>query len=296
MTGGIYPAAITPFTPKGEIDRESLARLLAWFEASGCPGVVLAGTNGEGPSLSAWEKRDLLRAAFPLRGNLEIVAGVATPSLAEAEWLCKQASKDGASAVLLMAPFYFREATETGLADWFEQAMSASPLPVLIYNFPKRTGFTVTADLLHRLASHERFLGAKDSSGCAENLRAYRQAAGEKLLYVGNETLLMQALEEGWSGSISGAANVIPEWLSKVVGEWMEKDAEAATARFRLLLPVIEALRAGSQPALNKGILARQGIIGCSDPRLPLVPTSDEELLRAETLLRDRLGGMPNAG
>src|SRR5436305_4424299 len=109
---GIYPAAVTPFDEKGRVDILCVARLLAWFEAAGCKGAVLAGTNGEGPSLSATEKRDLIREAIPLRGKLDIILGIATSSLEEAVWSCNQAQNAGAVAALVMPPSYFREATE----------------------------------------------------------------------------------------------------------------------------------------------------------------------------------------
>src|SRR4051812_46324331 len=114
MNRGCYPAAVTPFREDGEVDQPGMARLLAWFESQGCAGAVLAGTNGEGPSLSAVEKRDLLRAMLPMRGKLELILGVATPSLSEAIWSCRQVAKAGATAALVMAPGYFREASEDG--------------------------------------------------------------------------------------------------------------------------------------------------------------------------------------
>ncbi len=264
----------------------STARLLAWFEAAGCKGAVLAGTNGEGPSLSAVEKRDLLRQAMPLRGALDLVLGVATPSSDEAEWLCKQAHKDGAGAVLLMAPSYFREASENGIALWFEGVMNSSPVPVLIYNFPQRTGITISADLMARLAKHDQFAGAKDSSGDPANLKSYKQAVGEKLLFVGNESLLIQAMESGWNGSISGAANAIPQWLCQILLEWLGGDKESAQVKFQLLKPVIEKLRTVPQPGVNKLLLHRRGVLACGLPRLPLEPPSPEQVSQTEQLIK----------
>ena len=246
----------------------AMARLLAWFEAGGCKGAVLAGTNGEGPSLSAVEKRDLLRDAMPLRGKLELMLGVATPSLDEAVWLCKRADEFGAAAVLLMPPSYFREVSEAGIEAWFLHVLDRSPAPVLIYNFPKRTGITLSASLLARLGTHERMVGAKDSSGAVENLAAYADALPGKLLYVGDETLLLQALEAGWTGTISGAANVLPDWLSTVISSF---GTESGAAKFELLLPLIEAIRAQPQPAANKALLHRWGVLPRADVRLPLL-------------------------
>src|ERR1051325_1116008 len=137
---GVYPAAITPFNSKGKLDEESLAKLLAWFEAGGCKGAVLAGTNGEGPSLSATEKRDLISCAYGLKGKLDLILGIATPSLDEAIWLSRRAADSGAVATLLMPPGYFREASEEGILTWFGAVLNQSPIPVIVYNFPKRTG------------------------------------------------------------------------------------------------------------------------------------------------------------
>src|SRR5438270_11988307 len=112
LKSGVYPAAVTPFDAKGRVDMVSVAKLLAWFEAGGCAGAVLAGTNGEGPSLSPVEKRDLLRDAkrsIPSppapsppegRGGLDLILGIATSSSDEALWLCKQATALGATAAL----------------------------------------------------------------------------------------------------------------------------------------------------------------------------------------------------
>lgn len=278
---GTYPAAVTPMTESGEIDLAGLARMLAHFDARGCEGVVLAGTNGEGPSLSAVEKRDLLRAAMPVAGRLRIVLGIATPSLPEAIWLANQAKKIGASAGLVMAPGYFREAGEEGVARWFEALLEATELPLLIYNFPQRTGVTLTETLMARLAAHPRAIGAKDSSGNRENLAAYRRAFPDgRLLFVGDETLLWEALQAGWSGTISGAANSVPEWLGEVVRRFYGDHREAAETHFRHLLPVIEALRKVRQPATHKAILHRQGVLPTPAVRLPLL-APPEEVVRA---------------
>src|SRR5690349_2804546 len=95
---GVYPASVTPMLSDGQVDMPSVARILAHFKAAGCKGAVLAGTNGEGPSLSAVEKRDLIRIAVPIFPELKVVAGIATPSLDEAIWLASQAHKAGAAA------------------------------------------------------------------------------------------------------------------------------------------------------------------------------------------------------
>jgi len=290
----VYPASVTPFDSKGDIDMAATARLLAWFESCGCTGAVLAGTNGEGPSLSAIEKRDLVREAIPLRGKLDIILGVATSSLEEGVWLCNQALKSGAVAALVMPPSYFREATEDGIVEWFHALMSHTHMPVIVYNFPQRTGITITSSMLQRIAEHKQFAGVKDSSGSRENLSGYASAleGTGKALYVGNETLLWEALNNGWTGTISGASNVMPYPLSCVIADWVSGARESAEAKFSIALPAIEALRGQPQPATNKALLQSIGVLPTSAVRLPLSSRTPEDVAELRKKLEEHLGSL----
>lgn len=283
---GVLPACVTPFDENGQIDGVSLARLITYFRACGCSGVVVAGTNGEGPSLSAVEKRDLLRLAVSLSDGLPVILGIATPSLPEATWLCEQAGKSGAAGILVMAPGYFRNATERGVVRWMLELASASPVPMIAYNYPKFTGFTFTDSVVAELARHSNIVGFKDSSGDRDNLKMFRQAAPEADLLVGDETLLMDALQAGWHGSISGAANLVPHWLVKVVDAF-KIDVNKGDIAFEVIKPVINEIRRGSQPAANKAVLAEWGLISRPDVRLPLEVGDGISLLET---LQDRLG------
>lgn len=301
---GILPAAVTPFTPSGEVDTVSLARLLAYFEAAGCSGVVIGGTNGEGPSLSAVEKRDTVRQAVTLAGRLPVIAGIATASLTEAVWLAQQAEKAGTAGLLVMPPGYFRSVEISAIAQWFEALMDASGLPLLAYNFPKMTGITLTPEFFERVSKHSRFAGLKDSSGEIGNIASYRAALGpEHRLWVGNELLLPMALEAGWSGSISGASNTVPTWLVRVAHELRSPDLrESGTAKFELLAPILEFIRSQPQPALHKQVLHAFGILATPDVRLPLTAPDAVTVEMMLASLRSTLGiyaeglGLPIGG
>ncbi len=262
MKPGIYPAAITPMVG-GDIDVPSACRLLAHFESKGCAGVVIAGTNGEGPSLAAVEKRDLIRSLAAVKGSLSLILGVMTSSLSEAIWLSTQARKLGADGILLMPPMYFREAPASGVCAWLEAVMSASQIETILYNFPARSGFEFDADMLARLSRHEFCQGLKDSSGNPANLAEFREAMPGKSLFVGAEALLLDALEAGWQGSISGLANSIPAWLVQIASERSE-------VKLGLASDVMKGLKSIPQPAGHKQVLERLGIIASSDVRLPL--------------------------
>lgn len=273
------------------MDLASLPRLLSHFKTAGCKGAVLAGTNGEGPSLSAVEKRDLVRAAVPIFPDLKIIIGIATPSLDEAVWLANQSLKAGAVAGLVMAPSYFRDASEEGIARWFESLMDQTELPVLVYNFPQRTGIELNAPMMSRLAKHPRMIGLKDSSGYEANISGYAKALQEqgKSMFVGDETLLWKALEAGWSGTISGAANCIPAWLAVVVEEYFAGNQESAQVKFELALKGIRPLRGVPQPATNKAVLHKIGILPHADLRLPLATLDDAFVVGKVAELKDLL-------
>jgi 4-hydroxy-tetrahydrodipicolinate synthase len=269
---GVFPASVTPFDLGGQVGMPAVARLLAWFRANGCAGVVFAGTNGEGPSLSTVEKRDLVRGAVPLADGLDVILGIATASLEEAVWSCRQAHSAGARAALVMAPAYFRDAGDEGIAQWFEALLDRSPLDVLVYNFPQRTGITLSPELMFRLSKRERMIGLKDSSGNAANVADYAEAlrGTGRSMFVGDETLLVEALRAGWSGTISGAANVLPNWISAIVADWSQA-RESAETKHALILPALQALRRSPQPGANKVILRRLGVLETSALRLPLI-------------------------
>lgn len=261
----ILPASVTPFDERGRIDFAGVAKLLAWFESAGCEGVVLAGTNGEGPSLSAIEKRDLVLEAAAMRSPLRLVLGVASASLDEAIYLTRAAGKVGAS-VLLMPPAYFREASVEGVEAWLRAVMDEAGAPVILYNYPQKTGFTFGPELVNRLSHHPNCGGLKDSSGARENLVAYRVATPHPL-FMGDETLLPDALMAGWNGAISGAANVLARGLVAAM-----RNPE----RWPLLMPALRAIRTAPQPGTHKAILHAWGVLARPDVRLPLLPPSQD--------------------
>lgn len=290
LSPGVYPASITPALA-GKPDALSLARLLAAFEAAGCKGAVIAGTNGEGPSLAAVDKRDLLRAIAPARGNLTLIQGIATPSLSEAIWSAQQAAKSQVSALLVMPPAYFAEAEDTAIAAWFLALADASPIPILLYNFPKRTHRILDAEILSRVLPHPNIAGLKDSSGDRANLALYAGLCrpGQRL-FVGDELLLLHALEEGWHGTISGVANVIPHILAPIVDAFHRGDHASARTRFERAEPIIRSLRALSQPVNHKAALHALGLLTTPEPFLPLsVADPDDEL----AVLKEHLGIAP---
>lgn len=275
MLAGAFTALITPFTSSGDIDYPALARLLAWHESEGMDGIVVGGTNGEGPSLSAVEKRDLVRFAKEHGGNLRVIVGLSTCSTAEAVWISEQGRKAGAEASLALPPFYFRAVAESGIEAWFRQILSASPLPCILYNFPKMTGFAFSKELLQRLFAVAHVVGIKESSGSMESLAEFAEVAREsgKAIFVGDERLLLECLSHGGSGTISGLANSFPKLVSRAF-------KERSAAMQALVVEASDNVKKHPQPAVHKFILSTKGLPGgvVRPPLEDLRPAACEEV------------------
>jgi 4-hydroxy-tetrahydrodipicolinate synthase len=269
MISGAFTALVTPFNATGEVDFPGLARLLAWHEASGMDGVVVAGTNGEGPSLSSVEKRDTLRFAVEHAGKLKVILGAGTCSITEAIWLSQQAQKAGAIASLMLPPFYFN-ATDRGLLAWFTQLLSNCDLPCVVYNFPKTTGITISPALLESLFAFDHCVGIKDSSGDLAQLNAYLSVASghNRSVLVGDERLLLHSLSSGGSGTISGLANTFPVLVSRQV-------RERSDVLQSVMNQAVENVKKHPQPAVHKAILSHRGL-PAGQVRAPLEPISED--------------------
>ncbi|MCB0824610.1 MAG: dihydrodipicolinate synthase family protein [Armatimonadetes bacterium] len=291
---GVYPASVTPYDSSGKIDVGSFAKLIAYFRASGCSGIVVSGSNGEGPSMSSPEKRDLLRTCIQLSHGLPVILGLATSSMEDARWLTNQAGASEAAAVLALPPSFYKNVEEDGIRKWFMALMETKGAPLLYYHHPKLTGIEVSIDFLRSLAEHPKFLGLKDSSGNPENLKMFREVLPEKQLFVGDENLIIEALDAGWNGTISGASNVCAPWMSALISDYTSGNKESAQEKFKIIQPAIQKMRSLPQPPNHKAVLHNWGIIDCPFPRLPYLeadPTEELQILR-ETIgvHRDNIG------
>jgi 4-hydroxy-tetrahydrodipicolinate synthase len=255
MISGAFTALVTPFDKSGGIDFAACARLLAWHESEGITGVVVGGTNGEGPSLSGPEKRDLIEFAVRNAGKLKVIAGLGSCAMTEAAWLCRQAEKSGAVASLALPPFYFRDASDQAMEAWFSHVLDASDLPCVLYNFPKFTGFTFSTALLDRLFERPTVVGIKDSSGDPALLDQFLAYSSNKAVLVGDERLILKSLSLGGAGAISGLANSFPRLVARQFAERTEEIQG-------LLDLACSKVKSHPQPAVHKFILSCKRLPG----------------------------------
>jgi len=240
---GIFAAAVTPFDHQGRFDPDWQAQHFAWLQAQGIDGVLVAGTNGEGPSLSAAERQAVIDAAIKQRGHMQLVVGTGTPSLTETIALSTYALDAGADAVLIVPPYYFREAPVAGLINYYRAVCDALPAAgrMLFYHIPRVSGVPIPHELIAAvLDSHpQQCYGLKDTGGDATQTAQLVSVFPQLRVMGGSDHLVAANLQAGVQGQISGLANAFPELL---VGLYKAFQAGEDVARWQQRLTAIQQI------------------------------------------------------
>lgn len=230
---GAYAPVPTPLNAGLAFDKKAQTAHLNWLRSEGLDGALILGTNGEFPSFSLDERREIAAAAVTADSGLDLILGVGSCALPEALAMVDAADGFGYSAVLCPPPFYFRSAPATGIAAFFLEILERSSLPVLLYHIPQVTGVAISDEVLDLLGGHENLAGVKDSSGDPDELRRLTKRFADRSYLVGNDRLVTACVEAGGAGSISAAASVAPALVCAV----RRRDAEqVGLGRVRSLL------------------------------------------------------------
>ncbi|MEO1115039.1 MAG: dihydrodipicolinate synthase family protein [Pseudomonadota bacterium] len=244
---GIFTALLTPFSADGSIDGERLAGHAAAVADRGVAGVTLFGTTGEGASIAAGERNTGIAALLEtgLSPN-RIVLGVYGSATADVAAQIDEGLRAGITRFLVPPPFYFGNADEDGVFQWFSELLGSSDprAGIILYNIPQVTGVGISPPLARQLkeASPERVIAIKDSSGDWAN--AVRLLDSKVLpVLVGDERLLHKAVPMGCAGSITGVANLYPERLCSIMASSVEDAMLTRTVDRIVALPVIPTLK-----------------------------------------------------
>jgi len=284
MTSGTLPAApfgrvltamVTAFDDDGSVDLDGTARVAEHLADHGHDGVVVSGTTGESPTVSAEEAGRVLRAVLEAVGHrIKVVAGVGTNNTAHSVELAVQAEKVGAHGVLVVTPYYSKP-TQPGLAAHFEAVADASGLPVMLYDIPGRAGVAISEDTYRRVAAHDRVVAVKDAVG--DLARGVRIMAETGLaFYSGDDVLNLGWLTHGGCGIVSVVGHVAGDRYAAMVHAVDRGDLPEALRLYRDLVPVVDAVMTTAQGAMTaKAALQLLGVLPSRNVRLPLVPADD---------------------
>lgn len=214
---GVIAAALTPLDHDASIADDELPNLLKFLAGRGCHGALLLGTTGEGPSFSPEERIRIVRAGLAIRQehtDFKILVGTGTPSLEETISINRAVFDMGIDGVVVLPPYYYRKASESGLFDWFNQVIHRSVpsgATCLVYHIPPVSGISLSLDFFERLLSAfpDHDIGIKDSSADPQFACQLGERFGSDLrVFNGTDSLFDLALENSASGCITAMANL----------------------------------------------------------------------------------------
>lgn len=276
MFSGSMVAVVTPMTEAGDIDLQAWERLLQWHAQQGTDAVVVVGTTGESPTVTLAEAGELVRRAVMVLGDrVPVIAGTGTNSTASTIERTRTLAAAGAQAALVVTPYY-NKPTQEGLYQHFRAVADASPIPLILYNVPSRTGVDLLPDTVVRLATHPRILGVKESTGSLARVEELVARCGKDLeIYSGEDPIAVQSIAAGARGLISVTANVAPALMHEMCEHALAGRLEAAEAIDDRLQGLHRALFTESNPIPVKWAVAELGHIP-GGLRLPLTPLSPQ--------------------
>jgi len=282
---GAATAIITPFNEAG-IDWDAFGRLIDDQLAGGINGIVVAGTTGEGSTLTDREHEDLIAFCVKrIAGRVPVIAGTGSNNTAHAIERTKTACKAGADSVLLVTPYY-NKTTQRGLIASFTAIADESSVPCVLYNVPSRTGMNMLPETLAELAKHERIAAVKEACGNLSQVAKERLLCGDNLdIYSGCDDQIVPTLSLGGKGVISVIANIMPAETAEICVRFFRGDIEGAAALQLKMLLLMNQLMLETNPIPAKAACAAMGF-GENRLRLPLVPMEEGNRTKLLELMR----------
>ena len=275
---GAISALITPFKD-GKIDFSSLERIIEFQIENGISGLVVSGTTGESATLSDSEKSELFNFTVKsVGGRVPVIGGTGTNSTDAALRLTEAATRAGCDALLIVTPYY-NKASPEGLYRHSSKLASHTPLPIIAYNVPSRTGVNIPTDVLKALYEDGSIVGIKEASGDVSRVATIAEALPKIAIYSGNDDQILPIISLGGVGVISVISNVLPAKTEELCRAARAGDIKRARAIQLELLPLIRLLFSDVNPIPVKYLMHKMGLCGL-EYRLPLTPPSKE--LRAK--------------
>lgn len=286
---GVWTALVTPFAADGSLDLDAYRRIVRAQVAAKVAGVVPCGTTGESPTLSREERRALIQACVEeTKGTAtRVMAGTGSNDTEETIELTREAESLGASAALVVAPYY-NKPSQDGLLAHFRAVADAVKIPIVLYNVPGRTGVAISAKTIAELAAHPRINAIKEATGdltFQSEVMDQLALAGRKLdLLSGDDLTYLAFLAQGGHGVVSVASNLAPRALVDLQSAFDFGDWKRARGLHERLYPLFRDLFIESNPAPIKHAMARAGICPAA-MRAPLAPMSAKNIQTLETTL-----------
>lgn len=275
---GIYAPIPTPFDDDGGIAFDKLEENLAKWAKTKLSGLVVLGSNGEFVLLDEEEKvilTDFVRRHFP--SDRPVIAGTGCESEQATIRLTKRCAGVGASAVLVVTPFYYKGSmTDAALKTFYINVAEQSPIPVILYNTPRNTGINLSPSLVAELSNHPNIIGIKDSSGNIVQMgEIISKSAPGFSVFAGSGSFLYPSLCLGAAGGTLAVANILPNFCTDIMECHLAGKPEQAKS---IQLRILEASSAVTSRWGVAGLKCAMDILGYygGKPRRPILPLPDE--------------------
>lgn len=283
--GHVLTAMVTPFDANGDVDLDATHALVQHLIDNGSDGLVVGGTTGESPTLTADEKLDMFRAVVQAAaGRVSVIAGSGSNNTRESINLTKQAKKTGVDGIMLVTPYYNKPSQE-GLYQHFAAIAETTSLPVMLYNIPGRSVVHIEPETVVRLSQISNITAVKEAGGNLNHSTAMvRDTPEDFLVYSGEDGNTLPILAVGGTGVVSVASHIIGNEMRQMVLAYKQGNVQEASLLHGQLLPIMEGLFQAPSPAPVKTALNLSGV-AVGSVRLPLVPLSEEETNRLQQVI-----------
>lgn len=276
--GRLITAMVTPFNENLEVNYELGIELANRLVNEGTTALVICGTTGEGPTLTA-EERENLFSIIKKNVRVPVIAGVGTNSTAATIENAKRAGACGVDGLLVVAPYY-NKPDQDSLYEHFKAVAGAVETPIMLYNVPGRTGCNIAPETIERLAKIENIVALKEASGNIVQLsEAVKRTPSDFLVYTGDDALTLPSLSVGAYGVVSVAAHVVGTKMMEMMNNFLRGNTEKATEIHLQLLDIFNGLFVVSNPIPVKAALNMMGV-RVGELRLPL--TAAKPAVKAE--------------
>ena len=292
MFTGSMTALVTPIRD-GEFDERAYRELIEFQIGAGTDGLVPCGTTGESATLSHEEHDRVVEVCIAAAaGRVPVIAGAGSNSTREALRLTRHAKEAGASAALLITPYY-NKPTQEGLFRHFAHVAERVDIPIVLYNVPGRTGVNLLPETVARLAEFPNIVAIKEATADLRQASRIVELCGDQIALIsGDDFTVLPLLAIGGKGVISVVSNVAPALMARLVDAFFAADLAGARAAHYRLFPLSEAMFIETNPIPVKTALGLMGKIA-PEFRLPLCPMGEKNRERLEAALRSAgiLGG-----
>jgi 4-hydroxy-tetrahydrodipicolinate synthase len=284
---GVGTALVTPFARSGELDEKAVRRLGRRQIDAGIHFLVPVGTTGESPTLSLAERIRIVEILVDeAAGAVPVLAGAGGYDTREIVHLADEMRKAGASGLLSVTPYY-NKPTPEGVYQHFHAIADSTPLPIVIYNIPGRTGINVDVPTLVRLATIANIVGVKEASGnMAQMCDVCRAVPADFIVLSGDDALTLPLMAVGGRGVISVASNEIPSEMVRMVEAAERNDFRAAREMHDRIMPLMTVNFVESNPGPVKSAMASMGLLE-EVYRLPMTPPRAESKEKIAKVLKE---------